>query len=106
MFTLEAVKRLKMGHHTIKLQGLIGAVVQMVIGEYTAFNRIGRNLEDSQRKMLACAVFCELDLQNSNEEPRFPAFKKIKDSKQLLDAEKCKIIRQAQGVVDLHVDVG
>ncbi|CAB9526269.1 unknown protein [Seminavis robusta] len=101
VFTLDAVNDLKKGHPIIKLQGCIGAVIQIVIGRYAAFNGIGKLLE-RQRKALAYAVFHELDQDNGTDNPRFPKFGTLSS---LEEGERVKVKRQAQGVMDLHVEV-
>ncbi len=100
VFTLDAVKQLKKGHPIIKLRGSIGTVIQMVIGRYTAFNAIGM-LTARQQKALAYAVFHELNLDNKSTAPHFPEFNTILT---LEEEEQGAIKRQAQGVVDLHVE--
>ncbi|CAB9530087.1 hypothetical protein SEMRO_2737_G335940.1 [Seminavis robusta] len=67
--TLDAVNNLKKGHPIIKLQGCIGAVIQIVIGR--------------------------------TDNPWFPEFGTLLS---LEEGERVKVKRQAQGVMDLHVE--
>jgi hypothetical protein len=90
------VADLKRGYSSIYLKGYITSIVHVVLGPYVHHNGLAV-VDDSRRRILAYAVFHELDSSSRSETARFPKLDK-------LTKEEDSIKRQALGVLDVHVE--
>ena len=76
MFTSEAVYNFGFRYDSRSLKGSIPSIVRFVLARYVSINGIS-SLDDAQEKMLAYAVFHELDYSNRSKKPHYVKLEKL-----------------------------